>query len=155
MKNAVRHTIAFLGVTLMATHVGPASAAAGAAAPFRDSGNGFEQPMPVTPAQEEVERLLKRIASNTAVAGMYAEKLDVTSVGSRLSYETRAAKLSAVKGAINAIGSDFRNLHEFRASALPWQESLMLRIEPVLVGLASHTTTAIDRLNEDRGKLES
>ena len=31
----------------------------------------------------------------------------------------------------------------------------MLRIEPVLVGLASHTTTAIDRLNEDRGKLES
>ena len=155
MKNTVRHTIAFLGVTLMATHVGGASAAA-AAAPFRDSGNGFEQPMPVTPAQKEVERLLKRIASNTAVAGMYAEKLDdVTRVGSRLSYETHAAKLNAVKGAINAIGSDFWNLRELRASALPWQESLMLRIEPVLVGLASHTTTAIDRLNEDRGKLES
>jgi hyperosmotically inducible protein len=87
---------------------------------------------------------------------MYAEELDaLTRVGSRRSYETLADKLNGAKDAINAIGSDFRNLNELSASALPWQQSLMIRMEPVLVGLAGHTNDAIERLNEDRRKLES
>ena len=154
MTNTVRRTIGFLGVTLMATQL--IGATATAVVPFRSSSSSFEQPVPVTPAQKEAEGLLKQIASNAAVASKHADKLDsFTRVGSRLSYETHAAELTAAKEAINAMGSDFRQLQELRPSALPWQQSLMDRMEPVLVGLASHTTAAIERLNEDRRNLPS
>ena len=154
MTNTVRRTIGFLGLTLMATQLIGAPVAA--AVPFRDSSSSFEQAMPVTPAQKEAERLLKQISSNAAVASKHADKLDsFTRVGSRLSYETHAAELTAAKEAINAMGSDFRQLQELRPSALPWQQSLIDRMEPVLVGLASHATEAIERLNQDRRGLPS
>src|SRR5438094_207166 len=145
MTNTVRRSIGFLGVTLMATQF--IGAPASAAVPFRGSSSSFEQSMPVTPAQIEVETLLKQIASNTAVAREHADKLDsFTRVGSRLSYETHAAELTAAKEAINAMASDFRQLQELRPSALPWQQALIDRIEPVLAGLASHTTGVIEQL---------
>ena len=154
MTNTVRRTIGFLGVTLMATQLIGAPTAA--AVPFRGYSSSFEHSMPVTPAQKEAERLWKQIASNAAVASKHADKLgSFTRVGARLSYATQAAELTAAKEAINAMGSDFRQLQELRPSALPWQQSLMYRMEPVLVGLASHTTEAIERLNEDRRKLPS
>jgi hypothetical protein len=151
MKNSLRRAIGFLGVTLLAIPlIGVPVAGAG---PFRGSSSSFDQAMPVTAAQEEIKRLLREIASNAAVASEHADKVDTfTRVGSRLAYEAHAAEMTAAKGAINAIGSDFRKLQELRPSALPWQESLMDRMEPVLVGLASHTTDAIERLNEDRGR---
>src|SRR5664279_4908033 len=96
MKNTVRRTIAFLGVTLLAIPL--IGAPATAAAPFRGSSSSFDQAMPVTPAQKEVQRLLRNIASNTAVASTHADKLDAfTRVGSRLSYSTHAAELTAAK----------------------------------------------------------
>ena len=152
MKNTVRRTIGLLGVTLMATQLigAPASAA------VRNSSGSFEQAMPVTPAHKEVERLLKQIASNAAVASKHADKLDsFTRVRSRLSYESHAAKLIAAKEAINAMGADFQQLQELRPSALPWQQLLSDRMAPVLVGLAGHATEAIERLNEDRRQLPS
>jgi hyperosmotically inducible protein len=38
---------------------------------------------------------------------------------------------------------------------LPWQQSLIDRLEPVLVGLAGHTTDAIEQLNAGNHKLPS
>jgi hypothetical protein len=99
---------------------------------------------------------LKQLAANAAVAGKHADKLDsFTRVGSGLSYETHAAELTAAKEAINAMASDFRQLQELRPSALPWRQSLIDRMEPVLAGLASHTTEAIERLNDNGRKLSS
>jgi hyperosmotically inducible protein len=53
------------------------------------------------------------------------------------------------------MGADFRRLQELRSSALPWQQVLIDRMEPVLTGLAGHATEAIERLNEDRRRLTS
>ena len=149
MTNTIRRTIGFLGVALMATQLIGAPAAS--AVPFRDTSSSFEQAMPVTPAQKEAERLLKQIASQAAAASSHADKLDsFARVGSRLSYESHAAELTAAKRTINSMGSDFRQLQELRASVLPWQQALIDRMEPVLVGMASHATEAIERLNQDR-----
>ncbi len=154
MTNTFRRAIGFLGVALMATQVVGVSAAAPGS--FRGSSSSFEQAMPVTAAQKDVDRLLREIASNAAVAGTHADKLHVlTRAGSRLAYPTHAAELTAAKEAINTMGSDLRKLQELRPSALPWQQSLIDRMEPVLAGLAGHTTDAIERLNEGRGTLAS
>ena len=145
MTKTVRGAIAFLGASVMATQLMGAPAAA--AAPFRDSGSLFEQALPVTPAQTESERLLKQIASNAAVASKHAGQVDAfTRVGSALSYETHAAELTAAKEAINAMGSDLQQLRELRPSALAWQQALIDRMEPVVAGLAGHTTAAIEHL---------
>ena len=53
------------------------------------------------------------------------------------------------------MGADLRKLQELRPSALPWQQAVIDRVEPVLTGLAGHATEAIERLNQDRGRLHS
>ena len=154
MKNTLRHSIGFLGAAVMAAQL--MGAPATTVVPFRGSSGSFEQAMPVTPAEKETERLLKQISDNAAIASKHADRLDsFTRVGSRLAYATHAAELTAAKDAVNAMGADFRRLQELRPSALPWQQSVIDRLEPVLVGLAAHTTDAIGRLNGDRGKLSS
>ena len=154
MKNALRRTIGFLGAAVMATQL--IGAPLPAVLPFQSSSGSFEQALPVTPAQKEADRLFKQISANAATAVKHADKVDShTLVGSRISYATHAAELMAARDAVNAMGADLRRLQELRPHALPWQQSVIDRMEPVLVGLAGHTTDAIERLNGDRGKFHS
>jgi hyperosmotically inducible protein len=53
------------------------------------------------------------------------------------------------------MGTDFRRLQELRQSALPWQQRVADRMEPMLIGLAGSTTEAFDRLNQDRRTMPS
>lgn len=109
--------------------------------------------MPVTPVQKEIQRLFKQISADAAIVGKHGNKLEsFARVGSRLQYQTHAADLMSARGAINAIGSNFRQLQDLRPGALPWQQSVIDRMEPVLVSLAGHATQAIEQLNEDRSQ---
>lgn len=153
MKNTLRRTIGFMGATLLATQL---FAAVPTNAGPQSSSSSFEQAMPVTPAQKEVDRLLKQISLNAAIAARHADRLgSFVRVGSGLSYVSHAAELTGAKTAINAMGSDFRQLQELRPSALPWQQSVISRMEPVLTGLAGHATDAIEKLNAERGTVPS
>ena len=154
MKNTVRRTISFLGVALMATQF--ISTAPAGAVRLQDSSSAFEQAMPATPAQKEVEKLLKRVSYQAAVVARHAESLEsFTRGGRQLQYESHAAELEGAKDAINVMGADLRRLQELRPSALAWQQLVIDRVEPVLVGQAGHATEAIERLNADRSKLPS
>jgi hyperosmotically inducible protein len=154
MKSLFRIAISVLGTALMATQVVGISAAD--AVPLQGSSGSFEQAMPLTPAQKEIQRLFKQISFNSVVAGKHGEKLESFGrVGSHLHYQTHAAELMGAKDAINAMGSDFRQLQELRPSALPWQQTLIDRMEPALVGLAGQATEAIEQLNVDRRQLSS
>ena len=153
MKNTTRRTIGFLGGTLLAAQL---FAAAPAKANFQGSSGSFEQAVPVTPSQKEIERLLKQISAHATVAAKHADTLNAwVRLDSRLAYATHAAELMGAKTAINAMGADFRQLQQLRASALPWQQLVIDRMDPVLVGLASHATNAIEALNSERGALTS
>ena len=154
MKNTLRRTTGLLGAAVIATQLMGAPATTALA--FQGSSGSFEQALPVTPAQKEVERLFKQIAGNAAIASKHADKLDsFTRAGSRLAYATHAAELMAAKDAVNAMAADFRQLQELRPGALPWQRSVIDRMQPALVGLAGHTTDAIERLNGNRADLTS
>ncbi|MGE5113264.1 MAG: BON domain-containing protein [Acidobacteriaceae bacterium] len=154
MKYVVRIASSFLGAAVVMTQLAGVSTAA--TAPVQGSSSSFEQPMPITPAEREIERLLKQISSQAATVGNHGEKLEsFTRVSSRLQYQTHAAELMAVRDAINAMGSGFNRLQELRSAAPPWQQSLIDRMEPVLVDLAGHATEAIERLNGERRQLPS
>jgi hyperosmotically inducible protein len=154
MKNTARRMIGFLGVALMATQLfGTLNTQS---IRSESSSGAFEQAAPATPAQKEVDKLLKQISSNAAITSRHADALEsFTRRGPELQFETHAAELTRAKEAINAMGSDFRRLQELRPSALPWQQLVIDRMEPVLVGLAGHATAAIERLNQDRRGLPS
>ena len=149
MKSFDRIASSFLGAGLVVTLLAGVSIAD--VVPVQGASSAFEQAMPVTPAQKEIKRLLQQISSNAAVVEKHGEKLEsFARVASQLQYQTHASELMAAKDATNAIGSDFRQLVELGPSGLPWQQSVIDRIEPVLAGLAGHATDAIERLNEDR-----
>src|SRR5215471_12286152 len=81
MKTTIRRMMGFLGVVSMATQL--IGTVAVHAADFRGSSGSFERAMPVTPAQKEVEKLLRQISSNAAVTGKHADRLETfTRVGS-------------------------------------------------------------------------
>jgi len=154
MKNTVRYATTFLVAALTAAQL--FGAPAETTMPFPGSSGSFEQAMPVTPAQKEAGRLLQQISERAAIAGKHADRLDsYTRVGSRLSYTTHATELNGAKEAINAMGADFRKLQDLRAAALPWQQVLIDRLQPVLAGMAGQATEAIERLNQNQRMLPS
>lgn len=153
MTSTTRRTIGFLGAALMATQL--IGAVNTQALRGEGSSSAFEQAKPTTPAQQEVEKLLKQVFSNAAITSRHAEALESFTRGPKLQFETHAQELTRAKQAINAMGADFRQLQDLRPSALPWQQLVIDRMEPVLVGMAGHATEAIERLNEDRRGLPS
>src|SRR5271167_3457106 len=104
MKSTIRKTISFLGVALVATQLN------GATKPdtVRTLGSSaaYEQAMPATPAQKEVEKLLKQISLNAAIASRHADRLESFTRGIRLQHRTHADELNGVKEAINDMGAD-------------------------------------------------
>src|SRR5262249_21681408 len=113
MKNTIQRTVGLLGVVLMATQVIGATKTDDIR--MKGSSSAFEQATPVTAAQKEVDRLLRQIASNAAIAGRHAETLETYTRGSpQLQRETHAAELLRIKEAINAMGSDFQQLRALR-----------------------------------------
>lgn len=154
MKRNIRRMAGFLGIALMLAPL--AGAATTSALPLPGSSSSFEQATPITTEQKEIDRLLKQILAKATVVSRHADTLDAfTRPGAGLRYSSHAGELTAAREAINSIGADFRRLQELRTSGLPWQQSLIDRLEPVLVGLAGHTTDAIEHLSAGGHKLPS
>lgn len=148
MKNTLRRTLGFVGAAMMASQL--IGAPATGSLPAAPSSAAFEQAAPLTPAQKEVDNLLRRISSSAVLVGTHADRLESFTHGSRMQYQTHANEWNRVKDAVNAMGADFRALQDLRNSALPWQQVVIDRLQPVVTGLAGHTTEAIQRLNTDR-----
>lgn len=151
MKTNVKRTIGFLGAVLLATQLNGASGTT--VYPFPGSSSSFEQAMPVTSDQVGVDQLLRKISANAIRAANHAEQLESYTRTGRMSTESHAAELTGAKEAINAMGADLRELQALRASALPWQQLVIDRIEPALVALADNTSDGITRLNAERGRM--
>src|SRR5215469_5516167 len=110
MKSIVRRSIGFLGVAVMATQlVGSPATVTGS---FPGSSGSFEQAMPVTPAQKEVERLFQQISGRAAIVSKHVDRLDSFMRGSRYAYTSHASELMGAREAINAMGADLRLLQE-------------------------------------------
>src|SRR6185437_4353310 len=148
MKSAFRKTLGILGVVLMGSQLIAAPATGNR--PGQPASSAFEQAAPLTPEQKQVDRLLKKISSDALTVSHNADKLSAYARNPKLHFETHAAELNRAKDSINAMGSDLRRLQELSAYALPWQQQLIDRVQPVLTGLAGHANEAIDRLNSDR-----
>lgn len=145
MKNTSKIAAAFLGIAAMAIPL--AGAVNSNHITTQDSKAALEQVMESTPAQKEATALLKQVAANARATADHAGTLESFARGRQVSVEAHAYELNRARGVVNTMGEDLARLQELHAEALPWQQMVINQLEPMLSGLANHTTDAIEGLN--------
>lgn len=151
MKNTVKNVFAFMAVAVLAF---PLIGAVGPPGEGIHEGRAvFGPATPSTPAQEQATALLKQVATRARATADRAETLQSYARGRQVNIQAHAYELNRAKDSVNAIGADLSELQELHADALPWQQMLINRLQPMLGSLASQTTVAIEHLNENPGSL--
>jgi hypothetical protein len=151
MKNTFKNGFAFMGVAVLAFPLIGAIGPPGAG--IHEGGAVFGPATPSTPAQEQATVLLKQVATRARATADRAETLESYARGRQVDIQAHAHELNRAKDSINAMGADLSELQELHTDALPWQQMLINRLEPMLSSLADHTTVAIGHLNENPGTL--
>src|SRR4051812_8408241 len=131
-----------IGSVMIALLAAPAFAATPAQTTlFEGSTRSFEQALPTSSGQKQVDKLLRQLSSNALTVSKHADQLESFSRGaSRLHYTTHVAELNGARAAINAMNSDLQQLQELRPVALPWQQALTDRMQAVQAEMASNAT---------------
>lgn len=101
---------------------------------------------------KEVSDLLSQ--AKTQAAQLKTDASDMESF-TRLSvsWETHAAKISAIKDDVNKVGETVAKLNQASNTASPWQKTAIDRVNPLLQELAANTTSIIEHLNKEKGRL--
>lgn len=103
---------------------------------------------------EEIARQLQEARSEAIQLKRDAEEME-SFVRSKLSWESHASAIEAMKEHINAVGRLTTRLIELRDKATPWQETAIDRITPLLRELAGNTTATIEHLNNNKVRLHT
>ena len=151
MKKSLKSAAALVGIGMMAI---PLTAAVNSrSAGILDASAVFAETTASTAAQKEVTAILKQIQVRARATSEHAAKLESFARGREVGFQTHAYELNRAAGAINAMGTDLSRLQALRAEALPWQQMVINRLEPMLAGLAEHTTDAIEGLNANVARM--
>lgn len=97
----------------------------------------------------EVSRLLHEARMSAARLHRDATQME-TYTRSRLSWESHATQINAIKGHINSAGKVVSDLHNARDGAESWQQDAIDKITPLLQELASNTESIINHLNDKK-----
>lgn len=151
MKNTFKNVFAFMGVAVLSLPLIGAVGPPGEG--IHEGGAAFGPATPSTPAQEQATALLKQVATRARTTADRAGTLQSFARGRQVNLQAHAYELNRAKDSINAMGVDLSELQELHADALPWQQMLINRLQPMLSSLASQTTVAIEHLNENPGSL--
>jgi hypothetical protein len=65
-----------------------------------------------------------------------------------LSWESHAVAINQIKEHLNALGRQAAKLKDAKATALPWQKTVIERMAPYLDELEGYTEAVIERINE-------
>jgi aminoglycoside phosphotransferase len=94
------------------------------------------------------------VAARARATTNHAETLESFARARQVGVQAHAYELDRAKSAVNSMGADLRRLQELRTDALPWQQMLINRLEPMLSNLASHATDAIEYWNTSPRSLD-
>ena len=104
------------------------------------------------PDSKEVSDLLGQ--AKTQAAQLKNDATDMQGFPqSNVSWETHAEKITAIKQDVNNVGQTIAKLNAAESEASPWQKTAIDHINPLLKELADNTTTIIDHLNREQGRL--
>lgn len=97
----------------------------------------------------EATRLLQE--AKTSAARLHRDAMQMeTYTRSKLSWQSHAAQINAIKEHINSAGKVVTGLHNARDGAEAWQQDAIDKITPLLQELASNTESIINHLNDKK-----
>lgn len=97
----------------------------------------------------EASRLLQEARMSAARLHRDATQME-TYTRSKLSWQSHAAQINAIKEHINSAGKVVADLHNARDGAEAWQQDAIDKITPLLQELASNTESIINHLNDKK-----
>jgi hypothetical protein len=106
------------------------------------------------PAQdsEQIAELFQQAKESSAQLTRDSEEL-VTFQKSRLSWESHAQQVDAIKEHVNNIGKLEEKLRNARESGSAWQQEAIDRVNPLLKEIADNLENTIEHLNNNRSAL--
>ena len=116
-------------------------------------GMGAVRMVAQTADSEEINRLLSDVKSQAVQLENDADTLQ-SYTNSKISWETHASRLNAMKEHVNSMGKINQQLHDQRAEASPWQQEAIDRITPLLRDMASELTATINHLNDHQTQVQ-
>jgi hypothetical protein len=105
-------------------------------------------------SSQEIRQLLSQANTEAIALEQDSDQLARWTQAKNLSWESHAAKLSAIKDHVNKAGELLTKLNEARAEgASAWQHQAIDRIYPILKELADNTETTINHLNDNSANI--
>ena len=105
-------------------------------------------------SSQEIRQLLSQAKTEAIALEQDSDQLARWTQAKTLSWESHAAKLSAIKDHVNKAGELLTMLNEAREEgALAWQHQAIDRIYPILKELADNTEATINHLNDNHANI--
>jgi len=102
---------------------------------------------------QEASHLLDGLRADARKARGIADQLRMVAKEPEVSWELHAERLTAIKEAVNDMGSKLCRLEAIRSAALPWQQKAIDDVAPAVRLMADNAEDAIIYLNEHQGNL--
>jgi hypothetical protein len=103
----------------------------------------------------EAQGLLNDIATDAREARVHSDRLDRFASDPDLSWQSHAVELSAIRDAVNDMGSKLCRLETIRRVALPWEKKAIDDAAPLISEMANEAQAAITFLNDHQQDLFS
>jgi hypothetical protein len=101
----------------------------------------------------EAQELLGDIAADAREARMHSDNLDRFALDPDISWQEHAVELSAVREAVNDMGTKLCRLETIRRVALPWEKKAIDDAAPLISEMANEAQAAITFLNDHEENL--
>lgn len=105
-----------------------------------------------TQNSERISQLLSEAKSHALEAENDAATLEAYT-RSRLSWRAHGTQLEAMKDHVNELGKIAGEMNDLKAQGAPWQQDAIQQVTPLLQGMASNLTNAIEHLNANQSQV--
>lgn len=101
----------------------------------------------------EVSDLLSQVKTEAIQLKTDASDMESFTLSPSLGWQSHAAKITEIKEHVNKAGDTLSKLNQARNTASDWQRTAIDRVDPILRELAANTTSIIDHLTKEQGRL--
>jgi hypothetical protein len=107
----------------------------------------------MTGDSKEVSDLLSQVKTEAIQLKTDATDMESFTLSPNLAWQSHAAKIMEIKDHVNKVGVTLSKLNQERSTASDWQTTAIDRVSPILKELAANTTSIIDHLTKEQGRL--
>jgi len=106
------------------------------------------------PDSRAINELLKETESHVTQANDDAELLESYARANRVSWQSHATRLAAIKEHANDLIEDFNTLNSMKQQGSSWQQEAIERVTPLLQEMSKHLSATINHFNDNKSAIQ-